>query len=254
VTLALFLSVPCAFANEPLKGGVEETGVAPSEAPPQEIEDMPAPVLPSLKPDNAELDKQNALKGNVNDQALSGNVEDEGDQELRNDTARPDQGRRTLQGKAELGSEQGLQSDDPDMDDQELQVEWDKWRNNFLYAVQSGVQEALNNPEEVDLRWDQVHNRMVATLPMGTTSWFFCKIDNNRRVVLARTTHNSGFPNFDRAVVEAVKNLDGSTLLRFPKRSRRPFVTQSAGIKTSDTGGKQFFKFGDVERYRTGGN
>ncbi len=31
-------------------------------------------------------------------------------------------------------------------DDQELQVEWDKWRNKFLWAVQSGVQEGSQQP------------------------------------------------------------------------------------------------------------
>lgn len=254
--LALFLSVPCALANEPLKGGVEETGILPSEATQEgEIMDMPTPVLPEVPKGKAGVGQfDNAsLKGGVDDNSLQGHA-DQDDPNLTEGNAQFDKAglRGPLKGRAELG-DQGLSGDDPDMDDQELQVAWDRWRNNFLYAVQTGVQESLNNPEDVNLRWDPVKQAVVMRFPLGTVAWFACKINNSRHIESVKIMHSSGFPGYDNAVLQAVKNLEGDSLLRFPKRSRRSFVTQSAGIKTSDSGGRQFFKFGDVERYRTGG-
>jgi hypothetical protein len=244
LALALIVSAPCAFAA-PLQGGVEETGILPSEATKnEEIMDMPTPVLPSVP--------KKPLEGTIKQDALHGEA-DEDDPNLQNQNAEADSdGRAPLRGQAQT-DQQPLDSDDPDMDDQELQVAWDRWRNNLLYAIQSGVQEALNNPEDAMLRWDPVRKRVLMRFPLGTTSWFYCKVNSNRHIESLKIMEPSGFDGYDKAVLKAVRDLEGSSLLKFPKRSRRLFVTQSAGIKTSDQGGgRQDFRFGDVERYRTG--
>ncbi|MBX9670193.1 MAG: hypothetical protein K2X93_21510 [Candidatus Obscuribacterales bacterium] len=259
LAIALSLRAPLAYANEPLQGGVEETGILPSEAKKDtELLDMPTPVLPEVQPDKGKLgfgkydQAEQPLQGNIRENALQGNAEDEGDPGLGEGSAQMDnQANKPLQGRAELGND-GLGADDPDMDDQELQVAWDRWRNKLLWAVQSGVQEALNNPDDTNLRWDPQRQAVVMRFPIGTTAWFACKINSTRHVVSVKIMHSSGFPGYDKAVEDSVRNLEGTSILQFPRRSRRTYVTQSAGIKTSDSGGKQFFKFGDVERYRQG--
>jgi hypothetical protein len=50
-----------------------------------------------------------------------------------------------------------------------------------------------------------------------------------------------------------VQSLEGSSILKFPSRSRRPLVTQTAGIKTAETSEHEFHKFGDTERYTVPG-
>lgn len=250
VALALTLSAPSALAA-PLQGGVEETGTI-EEPRQQEIMDMPTP---QLAPQKGDLDS-NKLEGDVKDDTLKGQVEDQGNEDMTAGVPQSDSASRpVLRGKAALDGEGGYSGDDPDADDAELSVAWDKWRNRLLMAVQSGVQETMNNPEDQDLRFDPQTGQVRLRFPLGTTSWFNAKIDNNRHVISVTIFKKSGFPNFDKAVEAAVRNLEGTSILQFPKRSRRPFITQAAGIKTSDQQmGNQFFKFGDVERYRTGGN
>jgi len=189
------------------------------------------------------------LKGGANDNALQGGAQDDGGGDLT--PMQPRSGKPLLQGSA-MQSDYGP-AGDPDMDDQELQVEWAKWRNKFLWAVQSGVQEALNNPDDVDLRFDPRRGMVVVRFPLGTTAWFHCKISADRHIVSAKIKQTSGFPNFDQAVLNSINHLEGSSYLRFPRRSQRQFVTQTAGIKTSDSPERQYFKFGDVERYRVPG-
>lgn len=203
-------------------------------------------------PQKGRLDSQNPLSGSAdaNNDALQGNAQDDGPGSLTPMTPRSG-GKPILQGGA-TQSDYGPQGD-PDMDDQELQVDWDRWRNKFLFAVQGGVQEALNNPDDVDLRFDPAKGMVVVRFPLGTVAWFHCKVSADRHIMSAKIKQSSGFPNFDNAVIASIHNLEGSTVLRFPKRSQRQFVTQTAGIKTADSPERQYFKFGDVERYRTPG-
>ncbi len=266
LSLAIFISVPAVYAKEPLKGSVEDQGpsVTPSEAKTnKDIMDLMDPVSPPVpKKGNVEDDdddlesgtgkfdaKKGPLEGKIRADDLSGNADDSN---LQSGQGKLDPTKGPLKGTAQM-DENGLQSQDPDIDDQELQVEWDKWRNRFLWAVQSGVQEALNNPDDAMLRWDPQRQSVVMRFPMGTVAWFACKITNDRKIENLKLMHTSNFPGYDKAVLSAVKSLEGTSLLRFPKRSKRLSVTQSAGIKTAESGERQFFNFGDVERYRTGG-
>lgn len=257
------MCAPAVYADS-LKGEVNETGtLQPGEIKTNKnimdlVDPAVSPEVPKKKEQDSgklgygSLGKKSGepLQGNIRQDELSGNAEDSGDGTLRSGTGQQDQTKGPLEGKAEIG-EGALTGQDPDVDDQELQIEWDKWRNRFLWAVQSGVQEALNNPEDQMLRWDPQQNIVVMRFPLGTVAWFTCKVTNDRRIADMKLMHPSGYPGYDRAVINAVRSLDGTSILRFPKRSRRQFVTQQAGIKTSDSGERQFFHFGDVERYRT---
>lgn len=273
-TLAIFLGVPAAYAqsqktyHEPLQGKVEDqdTSVSPGEAKTnKDIMDLMDPVSPpvpkkdlnaeendddDLEPGTGKFDfKKGPLEGKIRADDLNGNADDS---TLNAGTGKLDPTKGPLKGTANMDDMGGLQGQDPDLDDRELQVEWDKWRNRFLWAVQSGVQEALNNPDDTMMRWDPQRQSVVMRFPMGTVAWFACKITNDKRIENLKLMHTSNYPGYDKAVLQAVKSLEGTTILRFPKRSKRLFVSQSAGIKTAETGERQFFNFGDVERYRTG--
>jgi hypothetical protein len=153
-----------------------------------------------------------------------------------------------LKGYASLEDIGNAEAADPDADDQELLIAWDRWRNRFLRAVQLGMQETLNNLSEGNLRWDQRLQTMVSRYPMGTESWFYCQITPDLKIVHLKIIHSSGIRSYDQAVMSAVDALQGSSILRYPPRSKRQVVVQVAGIKTAETSEFHFFKFGDVER------
>lgn len=229
-----------------LKGGVNEVApIEPAARPPKFIEEMPTPVVAPRKANKK-------LQGNAEDEGgprLQGNATDE-DADLSGQNGREDSSRsKVLQGAAKIDDSE-LAKEDPDAEDQELAVQWDAWRNRFLTSVQSGVQEQLNNPDDAMLRWDPERQAVMVRFPLGTVAWFSCRITNDRRIVNLKLQHSSGFPNYDQAVINAVKSLEGSVILKYPKRSRRLVVTQIAGIKTSDSADQQYFHFGDVEHYR----
>ncbi len=243
---------PAAFGEDKqtLQGSIEKAGV---------LDEMPAPDMPTPVVTGGtskkkrikdiydeDFGKDQPLQGNISKDTLNGDLDDA---DLQPGVGQMDGG-APLKGSATSEGISGLKTQDPDMDDQELMVEWDKWRNRFLWAVQSGVQECLNNPEDAMLKWDPQKQTIVMKFPLGTTAWFTCKVTNQRRIESIKLLHSSGFPGYDDAVVNAVKMLEGTSILKFPGRSRRLTVRQTAGIKTSDQGGRQFFKFGDVERYR----
>lgn len=202
--------------------------------------------------------KATPLQGGVKVNDLHAGAEDQGDDLQAGEgtfgTGRPlngqaDDGGGPLQGNAQDDGA-NLTTEDPDLDDQELLVEWDRWRNNFLYAVQSGVQDRMNNPDDMNMRFDPRTNRMLPKFPLGTMAWFDCVITKDRQIKNLKIVRTSGFKGYDKAVLDSVLSLDGTRLLRFPKKSKRNFVTQDAGIKTASQGGRQYFNFGDVERYR----
>lgn len=245
---------------------VEDSGKQPAVAPPSEAPpELEQPrkkkrvkIQGRVESNDADLNAlkgrqgaaDDSLKGGADQSGLQGGAQDDGDVGLI--PMKPQAGGKPLLQGSAMQSDFGP-AGDPDIDDQELQVEWDKWRNKFLWAVQSGVQEALNNPDDVDLRYDPSRGMVVVRFPLGTVAWFHCKISADRHIVSAKIKQTSGFPNFDQAVLHSINALEGSSYLRFPRRSQRQFVTQTAGIKTSDSPERQYFKFGDVERYRTPG-
>lgn len=231
-------------SRQPLKGGVEDTNLVPSREEKLNPEvPMATPVLPPKK-----------LQGNVEhaDKILQGNAEDE-DGNLKGLAGQADKNDKVLKARVQDNS---LGASDPDTVDQELMVQWDKWRNRFLWAVQSGVQDILNNsddPNDSNVHWDPRRQAIVRQFPLGTEAWFHCQIRSDRKIVNFKLLQSSGYPNYDKAVEEAVAALQDSAILRFPAKSRRERVSQDAGIKTAESSQTEFFHFGDVEKYRTPG-
>jgi hypothetical protein len=246
--------------NEPLQGEVEETGIAPSKmGPVAPKEALPTPVLPKFKGDAAQSDESSPDQENAGKKPLRAKVERsqlKGQEEMGDEGAglTPMTGKTSPQDGVLKGSarkdEDVLAKEDPDSEDEELQIEWDKWRNRFLRAVLAGAMENLNNPEATDFRWDPVRQRVMTQFPLGTIAWFACKITNDKHISSIRLMQSSGYPNYDRAVLNAVQSLDGTSILRFPSRSHRTQVSQAGGVKTSDQFQQQYFKFGDVEHVR----
>lgn len=261
--LAVITAAPC--QADTLQGSVDQTSIEPTTVEKAKPDfTMPTPVLPGsaskdkLKSGQGTLDSASPLEGKDDDDALQGNVEDEGDIEFRRRFGSLDKPKNVLKGNASdrtlnatVQKEGGqLESQDPDYGDKELAIAWDKWRNRFLWSVQSGVTQAMNDPDNPQIKWDPARQTMVSKFPMGTIAWFSCKISNDRRISNLKLLHSSGFPDYDQAVLNSVRALEGSAILKFPGRSKRISVSQNAGIKTAATGGRQFFKFNDVERYR----
>lgn len=237
-----------------VEGKVETTDVIPSPQPlPKLIEQMPIPVVPNHTP-------KDSLTGKADGQSLQGVVREdtgalkENAYKLGAMQAKPDDQAGLLKGSASKSDARLNLEDDPDAYDQELMIEWDRWRNRFLRAIQSGMQDTLNNSNDEYLRWDPRQQAMVSCFPLGTTAWFSCQVTPDRRIVKLKLVTSSGFPGYDQAVLEAIASLESSRILQYPRGSKRNIVTQVAGIKTADSSEYKYFKFGDVERQRIPGN
>ena len=220
----------------------EETGLAPPEVP------MAVPVMKKKKLQGTADD--NALKGQADDtdsrlKDMMGAIDDSGP--LRGSAQ--DDNPHAL--KATLTQDQ-LQSEDPDRDDQTLSVEWDKWHNRLLWSIQSGVSEIVNSQENMVPHFDAQRGKVIyaPNIPLGTKATFWVKVSSDKRVLDAKILQSSGNAGYDKALLDAIYSLDGSSILRYPAGSKRRVVNEAASIFTSDKAGREFFKFGDVEKYK----
>lgn len=228
---------------ETLQGNVQELGA--QEAVPQLSPGVPmlAPVVKKKKLEGQTQDSGSGLAGQASQEdmggPMNGSLDDNGG---------------VLKGSAS-SSQADLQAEDPDRGDQELAVEWDKWHNRLLWSIQSGVQELINSPENAEPRWDARRGRVVLgpNIPLGTKCTFYARVSADRRVTKAKILQSSGYPDYDKAVLDAIYALDGTSILRFPRNSRRERVTEAATIITSDHGGREYHNFGDVEKYTVPG-
>ncbi|HEY9679784.1 MAG TPA: energy transducer TonB [Drouetiella sp.] len=244
VALLGMAATPQAFADgddptpvrAPLKGGIEDTNVIPSKKEKFQNEIPMATPVPSKK-----LQGEADQSGNP----LKGNAEDEGDANLQGMNGQSD--KNMLQGNA--NQLQGS-AEDEEAGDKELSVEWDAWRNRFLRAVQTDVQSNLNNSDDTMARFDPRSGTVIRQFPVGTTAWFKCDIREDKKIVNFELVKSSGYPNFDRLVMDAVAALNGTDILQFPARSKRHKVNQMAGIQTSTQSNNTYFHFGDTEKYR----
>lgn len=211
----------------PLQGVIKKTGTHPE-----------------LQSGTARSDLPGALSGKAIDDELKGMVKDGSLKHLApalGELSDPLKGRAARDGK-EL---------DPDEDDQELMVEWDRWRNRFLRAVQLGVQDLLNNPDPEDYerpRVDPVTGNFTSRYPLGTGAAFSCQVTADGQIKNLEIIEPSGFSKYDRALLRSVKALEGTRILAFPKGSHRRVVMQPGRIKTATTNQFQYHRFGDVER------
>ncbi len=201
-----------------------------------------------------------ATEGSAGQEALSGSAESKSiddelngmvkDGSLKGLAPLSDQSEKLLQGNASL---QGGKGTDPDLDDMELLVEWDRWHNRFLRAVQLGTQEQINNPDPEDYERPHVDpqtGRLSTRYPLGTGAAFSCQVTSDGQIKNLEIIEASGFPKYDRAVLRAVRQLEGTHILKFPKGSHRRTVIQPGRIKTATTDRFKYHHFGDVEKIR----
>jgi hypothetical protein len=238
---------------------IDETAVKPvgkqKQAPPDEAPhstdagefNSPAPVL----------DDKTVLQGSATENALHGYGSDSLLQGQTTDGGGSLNPKMAPQGNVLKGSatalDGGLADSDPDMQDRELQVEWDRWRNRFLRAVQLSVQEKVNNPdpeEGIEPHFNPYTNTLEPAFPLGIGSTFSCRVLPDRSIVDFKILRSSGYPKYDRVVQQAVRELEGTSQLQYPANSKRKQVTQAATIKTAERDDFRYYKFGDVERYR----
>ncbi len=139
---------------------------------------------------------------------------------------------------------------DPDGNNQELQIQWDLWRNNLMQAIQAGTLAKINVHNDANFVWDQRQQMMVSRFPPGLSAWYYVEVLPDRRVVNVRLTQSSRYPAYDQAVIQAISELQGTGVLQYPYGSKRQIVSQEASVKTAGQTDSQYYHFGDVETQR----
>jgi hypothetical protein len=139
---------------------------------------------------------------------------------------------------------------DPDANDQELQIQWDLWRNTLMQSIQAATLAKINVQNEVNFVLDPVKQMMVSRYPNGTSAWYSLDVLPNRKITNVKLTQRTRFPSYDQAVLQAINDLQGSNILTYPAGSKRQIVSQEASVKTAGESSSQDYKFGDVEHQR----
>ena len=235
--MASSVTICASSGDEPLQGGLTETQYLKEHKKKQ-------------KKLNARTDTEDGtLQGGAQDsagQALTGGLESNPGGQMQAGVAQPVPWNPTLQG----GSKQNppLQGNlDSDAANQELLIEWDRWRNNLQRAIQNNVIARINVHNNVNFYFDQRQQIMKSRYPLGIFAWFSCDVLPNKTIINIRITQSSGVPAYDQAVCQAIADLNGSNTLRYPKGSKRQIVNQQASIGTATSNQYQKFQFGDVE-------
>lgn len=115
--------------------------------------------------------------------------------------------------------------------EQDLAIEWDRWHNRFARAVRDGM----------------FSNRFEAiNMPPGLITWYHCEVNSQMNLQNVRISKSSGNFWYDKAVIDAVRKLDGSPVLKFPDGSKRSDVSADIGIRLGGPASGEL-KFNDVE-------
>jgi hypothetical protein len=238
-----------------LQGQVDQNAAAAaasSTSPPFQMAEPPSiPVAPAA-PSPPVVKKKRHLEAGIQEQSLNGDADQNGG-DLAGMSPQMDKSGRPLSGNAS-SLDSGVTSSDPDMDDQEMMVQWDKWHNRVLNAIQQGLIEQLTATGDNVMFVDQRTGRMRSKYPLGTMAMFSCQVTPDHRIINLKIEQTSGFADYDRAVYQSVSVLNGSSILRYPKGSHRKVVWEGAGIRTSMQAGPANFHWGDTEHYRVPGN
>ncbi len=194
--------------------------------------------------------EQSGLQGGTQSRTLPGGVQGgnwTGDQQR----GLTDQSRTgPMQGSASQSPMALNAMNDPDSGDQELQIEWDSWRNNLMQTIQQGTLVKINVQNDINFVWDARAQMMLTRYPNGVAAWYSCAVLPNRKIVNIRLTQSSRYPSFDQAVLQTLNELQGNKILVYPRGSKRQIVSQEASVQTAATSQSQNFQFGDVERQR----
>ncbi len=175
-------NIPGGFSSgkAPLQGEVDALDAAPSPSTLKlkTLEAMPAPVLPK-KP----------LQAVIQTRQMNSSAEDD-DEDLKGlkpSLGSMDQQRNLKSGASMDDLNKGLASEDPDVEDQEMMVQWDKWHNRVLNAIQQGLMEQLQSTGENLMFYDPRTGRMRSKYPLGTMAMFSCQVTPDHHVVIQIT-------------------------------------------------------------------
>lgn len=220
----------------------------PNQFLPDPVGEAPAQQVPQkqqIKPLQGGIE-QSEIKGGADDTILQGGA---GDSNWQMDAQQGSRdGGRTLQGNTTDTTLSGNASDDPDENNQELAIEWDRWRNTLIQAIQANTIKNINVHNNIHFVWDPRSQMMQSRYPNGTSVWYFLNVLPNRKIINVRLTQNSQFPSYDQAVIDAILALNGNKILAYPRGSKRQIVAQEANVSTAAQSSIQNFNFGDVER------
>ncbi|MBX9771286.1 MAG: hypothetical protein K2X29_07935 [Candidatus Obscuribacterales bacterium] len=136
-------------------------------------------------------------------------------------------------------------------EDEQLLIEWDRWRNKFSKKVWLKLNEQLTGGFCINL------GGILLTTGEGSPYHFrkgiqvtyICEVTNDRRITNLRVTSPSGDPTYDHLVLACVQSLNGKSSLKFPEGSKRTRVRTAATLKI----GKAAFhetKYNDQEFVR----
>lgn len=241
----LLLFAAACQADAPLQGEVQQAETLPD---PEDLAPMEPMVAPVPKQPLQGGVEQSGLQGGAQGTSLTGGADAGGwagnMQQGALDQSAP------LQGGASQNPLATGVFNDPDASDQELQIEWDRWRNTLMQAIQAGTLAKINVQNDVNFVFDPARNMMMPRYAPGTSAWYSIDVLPDRRIVNVKLTGLSGNQNYDQAVLQAINDLQRNPILTYPRGSKRQTVTQEGNVKTAGQTQFQNFQHGDVERQR----
>ncbi|HEY9773025.1 MAG TPA: hypothetical protein V6C81_04385 [Planktothrix sp.] len=145
---------------------------------------------------------------------------------------------------------------DPDKDDRDMMLAWDKWRNHFAHTVWQHYCENLMGPGTVFI--GSVPIKLVNApsgymFQNGLHATYSCVVTSDRRILAAHITRSSGNPDLDAVILKSVESMSGKHSLTFPKGSRRQAINETESLGTG-ANGWQGHAYNDVERYSAPNN
>lgn len=118
-------------------------------------------------------------------------------------------------------------------EDQELLIEWDKWRNKISKKVWLKLNEHLTGGICFNLGGILLSTGEGSSYNFrkGIEVTYICDITKDRHIAHLQVTHPSGDPTYDNLVLACVRSLEGKKYLQFPEGSARTRVRTSATLK-----------------------
>ncbi len=119
------------------------------------------------------------------------------------------------------------------VEDEQLLIEWDRWRNKFSKKVWLKLNEQLTGGFCFNL------GGILLTTGEGSGYHFrkgievsyICEVTNDRRITNLHVTSPSGDPTYDHLVLACVQSLNGKSSLKFPEGSKRTRVKTAATLR-----------------------
>lgn len=198
--------------------------------------DLPDVVLPAVPAGRANESSSTTLKGAV-----------------RKFGKRPDlkklnamESKIASPGKSELDGQISA-----DASEDEISIEWDRWRNKVSKSIWSKFCNYLQGGDTImlgNLYWKYGTNPPLH-FPDNTRATYSVTVDSDLNVVEAKITRSSGIAKFDDIVRRSAESVNKKKFLRFPAGSKRKQISLSLQLFTTKHGGYKDIEFHDVERY-----